>query len=130
MSIEAKQQSTSRKRKRNLLDDEKDNCGCRSGCSKRSCSCFKSSNGCNSSCRCSSSCKNVFNRLDYFFGENSECTANHCFSDWLAKNVKTADEVKNIDRDALRQKIMNCGRFSEVLDDEEFKKWSKKMESN
>ncbi|CAF4719574.1 unnamed protein product, partial [Rotaria magnacalcarata] len=101
-------------------------CNCRSGCSKRSCYCNKSNRGCDSSCGCGSSCQNLFNHLDYFFGEDSKCSAHPCFVDWLVKNVKTADGLQNIDREALHQKIMNCGRFSELSDDEDFQKWSKK----
>jgi hypothetical protein len=87
--------------------EKKEKCNCSKGCSKRSCSCFKFGSGCNSSCGCSSSCQNIFNHLDYFFGENSKCTANPCFSNWLVKNAKHADEVQKIDLDALQQRIMN-----------------------
>jgi len=118
--------SVEKKRKTTYNYEEKEKCNCRKGCSKRSCACFKSSNGCNSSCRCSSSCQNLFNHLDYFFGKDSQCSASPCFSDWLVKNAKTADGLQKINREALHQKIMNCGRYSEVLDDDEFKKWSKK----
>jgi hypothetical protein len=87
--------------------EKKEKCNCSKGCSKRSCSCFKFGSGCNSSCECSSSCENMFNHLDYIFGENSKCTANPCFANWLIKNVKNADELQKIDRDELRQKIMD-----------------------
>jgi hypothetical protein len=52
----------------------------------------------------------LFNHLDYFFGEDSQCSASPCFSDWLVKNAKTADGLRKINREALHQKIMNCGR--------------------
>lgn len=48
--------------------------------------------------------------LIIFFGENSQCKAGPCFSDWLIKNVKTADELQKVDREALQKKITNCGR--------------------
>ena len=76
--------------------EKKKKCNCSKGCSKRSCSCFKFGSGCNSSCQ------NMFNHLDYIFGVNSNCTANPCFANWLVKNVKNADE--------LRQKIIHSGR--------------------
>jgi len=87
--------------------EKKEKCNCSKGCSKRSCSCFKFGRGCNSSCGCNTSCQNMFNHLDYFFGENSKSTANPCFSNWLVKNAKNADELQKIDRDALQQRIMN-----------------------
>ena len=103
--------TSNRKRKRLIgFDDTKDRCGCRKGCSKRSCPCFKSTNGCNSSCKCKTSCENLFNHLDYIFGKNSECSPHPCFTDWLIKNVKNANGVKQIDRDALREQIMKSGR--------------------
>jgi len=106
---------------------KKKKCNCRKGCSKRSCSCFKFGTGCNPSCGCSSSCQNMFNHLDYFFGEDSKCSANPCFSNWLVENAKNADELQKIDREALQQRIMNCSCYSDILsDDDEFKKWSKK----
>ncbi len=107
-SSDDEQQTSSRKKRKITHDyEEKEKCGCRKGCSKRSCPCFKSTNGCNSSCKCKTSCQNLFNHLDYFFGENSKCTANPCFSNWLVKNAKHADEVHKIDLDALQQRIMN-----------------------
>jgi len=90
--------------------EKKDKCNCSKGCSKRSCSCFKFGSGCNSSCGCGESCQNMFNHLEYFFGENTKCSANPCFSNWLVNNAKNADELKKIDRDTLHQHIMDCGR--------------------
>jgi hypothetical protein len=52
----------------------------------------------------------MFNHLDYIFGENSQCTANPCFANWLVKKAINADGLQKIDRDALRQKIMDSGR--------------------
>ncbi len=90
--------------------EKKEKCGCAKRCSKRSCSCFKFGSGCNSSCGCGSSCQNMFNHLEYFFGENNKCTANPCFSNWLVKNAKNADELKKIDRDELHKSIMQCDK--------------------
>jgi len=90
--------------------EKKDKCGCAKGCSKRSCPCFKFGSGCNSSCGCGSSCQNMFNHLEYFFGDNNKCTANPCFSNWLVKNAKNADELKKIDRDELHKSIMQCDK--------------------
>jgi hypothetical protein len=110
-SSEDEQENANRKKRKTTHNyEEKEKCNCRKGCSKRSCSCFKSKSGCNSSCKCNSSCQNLFNHLDYFFGEDSQCSASPCFSDWLVKNAKTADGLKKIDREALHKKIMNCGR--------------------
>ena len=107
------------KRKRVIVDDdeedeEKIQCNCRKRCSKRSCPCFKSTNGCNSSCKCKTSCENLFNHLDYIFGENSGCSPHPCFADWLIKNIKTPDRLLQIDRDALRKKIRKCERLELV----------------
>ena len=111
ISIDDDEQPTRSKRKRTSVDsDAKDRCGCRKGCSKRSCPCFKSTNGCNSSCKCKTSCQNLFNHLDYIFGENTQCSPHPCFADWLIKKIKTADGVKKIDRDALREEILQSGR--------------------
>lgn len=88
--------------------EKKEKCGCRKGCSKRSCSCYRLGNGCNSSCGCKSSCENMFNHLHYFFGDDHKTSANPCFSNWLIKNAKNADGLQKIDRDALREKIQGC----------------------
>ena len=90
----------------NLNDEKyKDKCNCTEGCSERSCSCFKYGSVCNSSCGCGTSCQNMFNHLDYFFGENTKYGASPCFAKWLMKNAKNADELKLIDRNALRRRI-------------------------
>ncbi|CAF0929381.1 unnamed protein product [Adineta steineri] len=127
-SNENRQPKTIRKTKKNssVAKNKKKKCNCRSGCSKRSCYCYKSNSGCDSTCGCGPSCQNLFNHLEFFFGEDSKCIANSCFSDWLVKNVKTSDALQNINREALVKKIINCGRFSEVDDDEDFKEWSQK----
>jgi hypothetical protein len=106
------EQQTSGRKKRKLIhhNEEKEKCRCRKGCSKRSCSCFKSTNGCNSLCKCKSSCQNLFNHLDYFFGENSQCSANPCFTDWLIKNAKTVDGLQKIDHEELHKKIFHSDR--------------------
>ncbi|CAF4096342.1 unnamed protein product [Rotaria sordida] len=57
---------------------------------------------CNSSCGCGSSCRNMFNHLEYFFGENQKCSVNPCFSKWLVKNAKNTDGFQMIDCDKLR----------------------------
>jgi hypothetical protein len=88
--------------------EKKDKCNCSKGCSKRSCSCFKFGSGCNSSCGCSSSCENMFNHLEYFFGENQKSSANPCFAKWLVKKAKNTDGLKAIDRYELHRRIMKC----------------------
>ncbi|CAF3320137.1 unnamed protein product [Rotaria socialis] len=55
-------------------------CLCKEGCSTRSCPCFKHGSGCNSSCGCDEDCENIFNHLEYFFGENKKCAAHPCFA--------------------------------------------------
>ncbi|CAF1137432.1 unnamed protein product [Rotaria sordida] len=82
--------------------EKSDKCQCTKGCSKRSCSCFKYGSECNSSCGCGSSCRNMFNHLEYFFGENQKCSVNPCFSKWLVKNAKNTDGFQMIDCDKLR----------------------------
>ncbi|CAF1609721.1 unnamed protein product [Adineta ricciae] len=101
-------------------------CNCRSGCSKRSCYCFKSNGGCDSTCGCGSSCQNLFNHLNYFFGDNQNCKPTACFSDWLVKKVQTTDQLQKVNREELHKKIMKCGRFSEYDEDEDYKKWLQK----
>jgi hypothetical protein len=90
----------------NRDDEKKDKCICNTGCSKGTCSCFKDGSGCNSSCGCETSCQNIFNHLEYFFGEDHKCTAHPCFALWLVKNAKNQEELKSIDRDKLRRRIM------------------------
>ncbi|CAF1098371.1 unnamed protein product [Rotaria sordida] len=110
--------------------EKKDKCNCKKGCSKRSCSCFKFGSGCNSSCRCSSSCQNMFNHLEYFFGENKKYAANPCFSKWLVKHAKNADGLKMINHDELRQYIMECDCFSDIMSyDEDLNEWTKKWQT-
>ena len=96
----------------NSFDDEKDqtNCNCTQECANHSCTCFKDGSGCNSSCGCQSSCQNLFNHLDYFFGENNKSPAHPCFAKWLIKKVKTVDELKMIDRDKLRRHILKSAK--------------------
>lgn len=69
--------------------------------------------GCNyekdSLCACSS-CKNIFNGLDHFFGD-VQCIANACFTMWLTKHERTTgNEMKSINRNNLRERIMRCER--------------------
>ena len=128
MSTSSKTKSIEPKRKENDLHEEqpvkrkrmidtKDRCNCRKGCSNGSCPCFKSTNGCNSSCKCKTSCENLFNHLDYIFGENIECSPHPCFADWLIKNIETPDQLIQIDRDALRKKIDKSERLELVQRD-------------
>ncbi|CAF3861201.1 unnamed protein product, partial [Rotaria sp. Silwood1] len=104
---------------------KKDKCNCRRGCSKHSCCCFKFGSGCNTSCGCSTSCQNMFNYLDYFFGEDGSYNANSCFTKWLIKHAKNADELKMIDRKKLHQSIMQSPSYRKVRKDEEFADWMK-----
>lgn len=82
-------------------------CNCTEGCSKHSCSCNKDGSKCNSSCGCHASCQNILNHLDYFFGENSQCSANLCFSHWLMQKVNNVEDLQTINRDTLRKRIRN-----------------------
>ncbi len=90
---------------KNPNDNDKSKCNCSKGCSKRFCSCFKFGRGCNSSCGCTTSCQNMFNHLDYFFGDNHQCSAHPCFSKWLVQYAKNAEELQMIDRYELFQGI-------------------------
>ena len=95
--------------------EKKKRCNCKKGCSKRSCSCFKFGSGCNATCGCGPSCANMFKHLDYFFGENQTCNPHTCFTQWLVKHAKDANELKSIDRDALRERILQCRRSVHTL---------------
>ncbi len=110
MFYEDEQQNTGRMAgkitEKNPNEEEKSKCNCTKGCSKRFCSCFKFGSGCNSSCGCGTSCQNMFNHLEYFFGENKKCTAHSCFSKWLVQNAKNGDELKMIDRYELYRRII------------------------
>ncbi|CAF3950038.1 unnamed protein product [Rotaria sp. Silwood1] len=99
------------------------------GCSRRSCSCFKFGSGCNSLCGCGSSCQNMFNHVEYFFGNNKKCAANPCFSRWLVQHAKNIDGLKMIDRDELRQCIMECPCFPDMSYDEDLTEWTKKWQT-
>lgn len=92
--------------------NDKKKCNCRKGCSKRTCSCFKFGSGCNVTCGCGPSCQNIFNHLDYFFGEDDEkpLSASPCFSKWLIQKAKNVDELKMIDREDLKKMILGCRR--------------------
>lgn len=128
---------------KNPNSEKKDLCKCEKGCSTRSCSCLKFGSGCNSSCKCSSSCQNLFNGLDYFFGNNDENRAHPCFAKWLLKNGSSG--FSSINRDLLRERIMHCRRYSvffkilvkhylnldsfsysNVFFDDKFKEWTNK----
>lgn len=86
-------------------DERQDKCKCTGGCKTRSCPCVKFGSGCKASCECTASCDNIFNKLDYFFGENHKCDANACFAQWLMKN----GDFTKVNRDELRDRIDNCG---------------------
>ncbi|CAF0779286.1 unnamed protein product [Adineta steineri] len=107
--------------------EKKEKCSCTKGCSKRSCSCFQFGSGCNSSCGCSSSCENMFNHLEYFFGEDTKLSAHPCFTKWLIKKAKNTDGLKTINRRALCQLIIECDNYSEVCSiEEDFEEWTQK----
>ncbi len=117
---------------KNPNENEKQKCNCTKGCSKRFCSCFKFGKGCNSSCGCNTSCQNMFNHLDYFFGENEKkYSANPCFSKWLVENAKNENELYMIDRNDLYQCIIQCSSIqmsiwiNDLLNGE--KNWIKSM---
>ncbi|CAF4429391.1 unnamed protein product [Rotaria socialis] len=104
-------------------DGIKDKCQCTNGCSVRSCSCFESGSGCNSSCGCSPSCQNLFNHLDYFFGENHRLSAHSCFAKWLMNHSKNANGFETIDRDKLRKRLMKAAKQVEAFDDDDLQEW-------
>ena len=104
---------------------KKDKYDCRRGCSKRSCCCFKFASSCDTSCGCYLSCQNMFNYLDYFFGEDGAYNANSCFTKWLIKHAKNSDELKMIDPEKLHRSTMNSPSYSKLLKDEEFADWTK-----
>ncbi|CAF3717969.1 unnamed protein product [Rotaria sp. Silwood1] len=111
---------------KNPNNEKKDKCKCSKGCSKRTCVCFKFGSGCNSSCGCGSSCQNMFNSLEYFFGNEKKYSANPCFSSWLVENVKNADELKQIDRKQLQQHIMKAACYSDACEfDDDLGEWAK-----
>lgn len=91
--------------------EKKDKCKCKKGCSKRSCSCFKFGKGCNETCGCKTTCTNMFNHLDYFFGQNQKCLADPCFTNWIMKTIKNTDELLKIDRQELYEKILKSPWF-------------------
>ncbi|CAF1463749.1 unnamed protein product [Rotaria sordida] len=108
--------------------EKKDKCTCTKECSTCSCSCFKFGSGCNSSCGCSSSCENMFNHLEYFFGENTKYSAHPCFAKWLVKKAKNTDGLKTINHGALCQLIIKCSNFDEVCEiEEDFEEWMKQL---
>lgn len=120
-------------------------CGGDGTCKSRSCSCYKYGSGCSPSCGCTGSCANMYNQLEYFFGDQEKCGANPCFAKWLIKNAKGETGLKSVDRDALRERILKCDRYlyhgssmqlicfvlnrcfpysnEELFDDDDFKKW-------
>lgn len=88
--------------------EKSDDCSCTGSCRTRSCNCFKYNSGCVSYCKCAATCENIFNHLEYFFGEDETCDATPCFAKWL--KGRNADGVKEINRDHLRRRIMKCGK--------------------
>lgn len=88
--------------------EKEDECKCVAGCESESCQCYKFGQGCNASCGCTASCKNMFNGLDYFFGDE-KYSANPCFAKWLVvKKDKSGTDLKKVNRNALLQRIMRC----------------------
>lgn len=88
--------------------DHEDECKCEEGCETQSCTCFKHGTGCSASCGCTASCQNIFNGLNYFFGDE-KCSANPCFSKWLTGKKEAAGmDLKDIKRNSLLQRIMRC----------------------
>lgn len=92
---------------------KEDECKCKEGCETVSCQCIKFGTGCNAECGCSTSCQNMFNALDHFFGDE-KCSANPCFTKWLVTN-KNGMEIKFVDRNSLRERIMKCSRYESKL---------------
>lgn len=90
--------------------EKKEKCKCNGSCKTRSCSCYEFGSGCNPSCACAGSCKNMFNHLEYFFGE-TESDANPCFAKWLIKNGNNESALKSTDRNNLRDRILKCDRY-------------------
>lgn len=92
-----------------LVNINQKKCGCLTGCKSNSCHCVKFGIGCNLSCRCYDllNCHNILSDINksYFFGTAS--TPNQCFATYL---VAHTPNVETIDRDALRNKIMNSDR--------------------
>ncbi|CAF0868123.1 unnamed protein product [Rotaria sordida] len=114
----------------NSSDEETEKCTCHKGCSTRSCSCFKNGSGCNSSCGCNGTCRNMFNHLEYFFGNDKKYSAHPCFAQWLKKTVKNADALQMIDREKLRQRIIKSENYPEMFGDyDNSKEWKKKNEN-
>lgn len=89
---------------------KKKKCNCKKGCLKRSCACFKFGSGCNATCGCGPSCQNMFNHLEYFFGSKEKVSAHPCFANWLVAKAKNPAELQLIDRDQLREDLLQCGR--------------------
>ncbi|UJR10963.1 hypothetical protein I4U23_015148 [Adineta vaga] len=86
-------------------DDQRDHCSCTTDCLQRSCPCFKYGHRCSSLCQCGNSCQNIFNHLEFFFGENVKSAAHPCSTKWLARKTKNLDELTKIDRYALVRHI-------------------------
>lgn len=83
-------------------------CECGGKCDTRLCKCYLNGRGCDESCECSS-CENMFNNLEYFFGEDENCTAHPCFAKWLMNNTfGTGLEV--INRNVLRDRLTHARR--------------------
>ncbi|CAF0761576.1 unnamed protein product [Adineta steineri] len=96
-------------------EEEKDKCDCLKECPTRS---------------SDVSCENIFNHMDYFFGENEKCTVHPCFARWLTKKAKNLDELQTIDRYALLRHIKRNFNYREMcLDDEEFQEWTVEWKS-
>lgn len=94
-----------------------DFCKCERECNTRHCLCFKFGTGCNSTCTsCSSTCENIYNGLGYFFGNDRKYRANPCFAYYLFKNGSSDNDFEKINRNDLRERIMNSGRYTRFFE--------------
>lgn len=95
---------------------EKKKCNCKTGCKTISCGCYKFGSGCSEVCGCATfklsqpRCNNIFSGLNYFFGNSINCSASPCFAKFLVEQCQNG--FQSIDRDGLRNKIMNGGRWA------------------
>ncbi|KAJ6636024.1 hypothetical protein Bhyg_14611 [Pseudolycoriella hygida] len=105
--------------------EKKNKCKCDESCSSRTCSCYKYGSGCNSNCSCVGPCGNMFQHLDYFFGDGEKCNANPCFAKWLIENGNSETALKSVNREDLRKRILECDSYEDLLEDKDFKKWKK-----
>lgn len=102
------------KTEKNPNNRVKQSCNCKKECNSRVCNCYKHGSGCNNNCKCTGGCKNIFKDLQYFFGDVNKLgkvkvySATPCFAKYLLKHGQ--DGFQSIDRDELRNRMMNCSR--------------------